>query len=82
MRCEIIFKFLFKGFFLKEIRKIEQFKSLIEILFKPNNKIFIREGHNAFETYTNSTMLVHFLHHILDFKKSDEEIRIPLWIFN
>lgn len=66
----------------KDFRKIEQFKSLIEVLFRPNNKVFIREGHNAFETYTNSTMLVHFLHHTLDFKKSDEEMRIPQWIFN
>lgn len=66
----------------KDFRKIEQFKYLMEILFKPNNKIFIRNGHNAFESYTNSTVLVHFLYHLLDFKKSDEQIRIPVWIFN
>ncbi len=66
----------------KDLRKIEQFKFLLEHLFHPNNKIFIRNGHNAMEAYTNSTVLVHFLHQILDFKKSDEEMHIPKWIFD
>jgi len=66
----------------KDFRKIEQFKFLVEKAFRPNNKVFIREGHNAFEAYTDSTVLVHFLHYVLDFKKSNEAIRILQWIFN
>lgn len=66
----------------KDFNKNLLFKDLIIDLFEPNNKIFIRNGHNAYDTYTNSTVLAHFLYYILDFKKSDEHIRVPLWIFD
>lgn len=66
----------------KDYNKNLLFRDLILELFSPNNKVFIRWEHNVYETYTNSTVLAHFLHHILDFKKSDEKIRIPLWVFN
>ncbi|MFH1828688.1 MAG: LAGLIDADG family homing endonuclease [Nanoarchaeota archaeon] len=66
----------------KDFNKNLLFKHLIIKLFNPNNKIFIREGKNCYETYTNSTVLCNFLYYILDFKKSDEEMRVPYWIFN
>jgi DNA-binding transcriptional regulator WhiA len=65
----------------KDLKKNYQFKELIEKLFKPNNKIFIRKGHNAYDTYTNSTVFVHFLYKILNFTKSDESMRVPKWVF-
>lgn len=66
----------------KDLAKNYLFRDLILELFNPNNKIFIRSGHNAYDTYTNSTVLAHFLYYLLDFKKSDEEMRVPQWIFN
>lgn len=66
----------------KDIRKNIPFKELLTKIFSPNNTIFIREGHHAYDTYINSTVLAHFLHYVLDFKKSDEEMRIPKWLFN
>jgi len=65
----------------KDIKKNYLFKDLIVELFEPNNKIFIRKGNGAYDTYFNSTVLCRFLYDILDFKKSDEEMRIPKWIF-
>ena len=66
----------------KDFDKNLLFKDLLTKLFNPNNKIFIREGCGVHETYTNSTVLCHFLHYVLDFAKSDEEMRVPKWIFH
>ncbi len=65
----------------KDFKKNLLFRNLLKKLFNPNNKVFIREGRGCHETYTNSTVLCHFLHYILDFAKSDEEMRVPEWIF-
>jgi len=66
----------------KDFKKNVLFRKLLNKLFRPNNKVFIRKGKNCHDTYTNSTVLCHFLHHILDFAKSDENMRTPEWIFN
>ncbi len=65
----------------KDFRKILQFRGLLIELFSPTNKVFIREGHNAFEGYTNSKVLANLLYHVLDFSKSDEEMKVPKWVF-
>jgi intein/homing endonuclease len=65
----------------KDFRKILQFRGLLIELFSPTNKVFIRDGHNAFDAYTNSTVLANFLYHVLDFSKSDEEMKVPKWMF-
>ena len=65
----------------KDLSKHDLFQNLITELFVPNNKIFMKDTSNAPESYINSTVLCHFLHYILDFNKSDEETRIPKWIF-
>ena len=64
----------------KDTSKIKLFIDLLQQVFSPSNKIFIKKG--GFETYTNSKTLAYFFYHILDLKKSDEETRIPSWIFN
>lgn len=64
----------------KDVSKIYLFRDLLYTIFSPSNKIFIKEG--GAETYTNSKTLAHFFYHILDLRKSDEETRIPSWIFN
>ena len=66
----------------KDVSKIYLFRDLLLTTFSPSNTIFVREHKNAFETYTNSKTLAHFFYHILDIRKSDEETRIPSWIFN
>ncbi|MEK6946538.1 MAG: LAGLIDADG family homing endonuclease [Nanoarchaeota archaeon] len=64
----------------KDVSKIYLFRDLLCTIFSPSNKIFIKEG--GAETYTNSKTLANFFYHILDLRKSDEETRIPSWIFN
>ncbi len=64
----------------KDVSKIYLFRNLLCNIFSPSNKIFIKKGN--VETYTNSKTLAHFFYYILDIKKSDEETRIPSWIFN
>ena len=64
----------------KDTSKIYLFRDLLQQIFSPPNKIFIKKGN--VEVYTNSKTLAHFFYHILDIKKSDEETRIPNWIFN
>ena len=66
----------------KDMAKHDLFEHLTNKLFSLNNKIF-RKKHKCgtTESYINSTVLCHFLHYVLDFKKSDEELRIPRWIF-
>jgi intein/homing endonuclease len=66
----------------KDFRKIIQFKQLLEVVFSPSNKIFIRRGHGTYDVYTNSKTLAHFFYYILKIRKSDEETRIPEWLFN
>ena len=67
----------------KDLTKHDQFERIIKKKFNPTNKIFrkVRKKCGTTESYTNSTVLCHFLHYILDFKKSNEELRIPKWIF-
>ena len=64
----------------KDVSKIYLFRDLLFNIFSPSNKIFIKKGN--VEVYTNSKTLAHFFYYILDIKKSDEETRIPSWIFN
>lgn len=66
----------------KDVSKIYLFRDLLFTIFSPSNRIFVREHKNAFETYTNSKTLAHFFYHILDIRKSDQETRIPNWVFN
>ena len=66
----------------KDFKKNLLFKNLITELFSPNNKIFIRKGNNCHDTYTNSTVICNFLHYVLDFSKSDQEMRAPKWLFD
>ncbi len=65
----------------KDVSKLYLFRDILYKIFSPSNKIFIRKGKGAFETYTNSKTLAYFFYHILDIKSSNEETRIPKWIF-
>ncbi len=65
----------------KDITKNHLFKDLLNKLFSPSNKIFIRNNRNCFDTYTNSKTLARFFYHILQIPKSNESMRIPQWIF-
>ena len=66
----------------KDVSKIYLFRDLLSTIFSPSNTVFVREHKNAFETYTNSKTLAYFFYFILDLRKSDEETRIPSWLFN
>ncbi len=65
----------------KDISKNYLFRDLLNNLFSPSNKIFIRKGHNCFDTYTNSKTLARFFYHILQIPKSNKSMRIPSWVF-
>ena len=67
----------------KDLRKVYLFKYLILELFNPKNKIFIRNNKGeTFDVYINSQTLARFFYHIIEIPKSDEQMRIPKWIFN
>jgi hypothetical protein len=66
----------------KDIRKIYLFKKLIKKLFRPKNKIFIKDNHGTINIYINSQTLAIFFYKILQIPKSDEQMRVPKWIFN
>ncbi|HIJ11787.1 TPA: hypothetical protein HA278_07035 [Candidatus Woesearchaeota archaeon] len=65
----------------KDFNKHILFQDTINELFRIKNKIFMKNTSNALESYTNSTVLCHFLHFVLDFKKSDQKMRAPEWLF-
>lgn len=66
----------------KDIRKIYLFKNLLLNLFRPKNRIFIRNNRGSFDVYINSQTLAIFFYKILKIPKSDEQMRVPKWIFN
>lgn len=66
----------------KDMKKHVLFRSLLLELFNPNNTIFFKNSNGTPDTYINSTVLGHFLHRVLDFRKSDEEMRVPRWVFD
>ncbi len=66
----------------KDDRQIRLFGRLLKKLFRPKSKIFFREGHNAKEVFINSQTLAIFCYKILGMNKSDEEMRVPRWVYN
>ena len=66
----------------KDLSKLYLFKEILHRRFGVQNKVFIREGCNVFEAYSNSQTLAHFLYELVNFSKSDEPMRVPKWIFN
>lgn len=66
----------------KDIRKIYLFKNLLLKLFKPKNRIFIRNNRGSYDAYINSQTLAIFFYKILKIPKSDEQMRVPKWIFD
>jgi hypothetical protein len=65
----------------KHIPMIYLFGRLLEELFLPESNIFYRKGCGVEEVYINSQTLAMFFYHILNINKSDEEMRVPWWIF-
>tara|TARA_Y100000310_G_scaffold343317_1_gene450365 strand:+ start:2202 stop:2951 length:750 start_codon:yes stop_codon:yes gene_type:complete len=66
----------------KDLSKLYLFKEILHRKFGVQNKVFIREGCNVFEAYSNSQTLARFLYELVNFSKSDESMRVPKWIFN
>jgi intein/homing endonuclease len=66
----------------KDFSKILLFGGLIKKLFLPNNKVFITDDRGTTKTYINSQALAIFFYKIIGIPKSDEQMRIPKWIFN
>lgn len=66
----------------KDKRKIYLFKNLLLKLFRPENRIFIRNNRGSWDVYTNSQTLAIFFYKILKIPKSDEQMRVPKWIFD
>jgi len=65
----------------KDYSKIILFRKLIRLLFKPKNKIFTVNDRGTFKTYINSKTLAFFFYFIMGVPKSDEQMRVPSWIF-
>ena len=66
----------------KDFAKITLFNDLILNLFHPPNKIFTRLDRGTHVIYVNSTTLASFFYHLLKIPKSDEQMRVPPWVFN
>ncbi|HJX06346.1 MAG TPA: LAGLIDADG family homing endonuclease [Candidatus Nanoarchaeia archaeon] len=65
----------------KDYSKIILFTNLIKKLFHPQNRIFTKKDRRGFQAYTNSQTLAIFFYKILKIPKSDEQMRVPQWIF-
>lgn len=65
----------------KDKRKICLFKNLLLKLFRLENRVFIRNNRGSWDAYTNSQTLAVFFYKILKIPKSDEQMRVPKWIF-
>jgi len=66
----------------KDISKVYLFIDLLKELFNPESTLLIRKAHKGgLDGYTNSQTLCKFLYFVLNFTKSDEEFKIPWWVF-
>ncbi|MBR9691380.1 hypothetical protein GOV06_01210 [Candidatus Woesearchaeota archaeon] len=66
----------------KDLNKIKLFRDLITKIFSPKNKIFTKiDKKGCTDIYTNSKTLARFCYHIIGIPKSNEQMRIPSWIF-
>jgi intein/homing endonuclease len=66
----------------KYISKVYLFIDLLKELFNPESTLLIRKAHKGgLDGYTNSQTLCKFLYFVLNFTKSDEEFKIPKWVF-
>ena len=66
----------------KDPRKIDLFNDLIIKLFSSQMKLFRKENLKGKDIYINSKTLGWFFYFILKLPKSDEQMRVPQWIFN
>jgi len=67
----------------KDLNKIELFDQKIRRLFSRNILLFRKiDNMGATHTYVNSRTLANFFYYFLQIPKSDEEMRVPRWIFN
>ncbi len=79
-----LIKDLMRTFFhqKKDPRKIELFNDLIIKLFSNKIILFRKENSKGKQIYVNSKTLAWFLYYILKLPKSDEQMRVPNWIFD
>jgi len=66
----------------KEPKKLKQFAYLIKKLFSPESVVLYKENETDKQVYINSQTLARFFYHILQIPKSDEQMRVPKWVFN
>ncbi len=66
----------------KGITKNYLFRDLLIKKFLPNNRVFIAKGKSDYRTYINSTTLANFFYYVLKIPKSDEQMRVPQWVFH
>jgi len=66
----------------KDKKKPVVFGKIIEKRFRPESKIHFRVGnHGTSQVYINSKTLSHFFYYILGLSKSDEDFKIPEFMF-
>lgn len=67
----------------KDIKKVKLFGKLLKRLFLPKSIILykIHSKCKSREVYINSYTLAHFFYYILKIPKSDEQMRVPFWVF-
>jgi len=68
----------------KDLTKVDLFEdSLISIFSSVCNPLRrLDKSDGTLHSYTNSKVLAHFIHYVLDVSKSDQPTKIPSWIFN
>lgn len=65
----------------KDDSKLDLFEKLLKQLFFPQSTILRKEDIKGKQVYINSKVLARFFYYILQIPKSDEQMRIPSWIF-
>ena len=67
----------------KDLTKIKLFNDKIIKLFSPTIKLFQRiDNRGCTQIYVNSKTLAWFFYYIMKIPKSDEQMRVPKWIFD
>ncbi len=65
----------------KDLSKIELFNDLVVELFSPKSTVLRKRDKSGQQIYINSKSLAWFFYYILKIPKSDEQMRVPRWIY-
>lgn len=65
----------------KDDSKLDLFATLLKKLFSPKSVILRGKNSKGKRVYLNSKVLARFFYYVLQIPKSDEQMRVPPWVF-